>query len=162
MHCLGGTQSQLVPSLAMPSWTTWLRWCEDQVFIRIHGLTLSWYRWVRTLALTNEQWLDQEVMEERHQKLDKIGAGSVAEWLSSHALLWRSRVSPVWILGADMALLIRLCWGDVPHTTIRRIHNWSVQLCAGGIWGEKAERKKEEEDWQQLLAQVSIFKKKKW
>ena len=30
----------------------------------------------------------------------------------------------------------------------------------GGIWGEKAEKEKEE-DWQQLLAQVPIFKKKK-
>ena len=28
-----------------------------------------------------------------------------------------------------------------------------------GIWGEKAEKKKEK-DWQQLLAQVPIFKKK--
>ena len=33
-----------------------------------------------------------------------------------------------------------------------------MQLCAGGIWGEKAERKKKE-DWQQLLAQMPIFKK---
>ena len=32
------------------------------------------------------------------------GAGSVAEWLSSRALLWRSRVQ---ILGADIALLVR-------------------------------------------------------
>ena len=29
----------------------------------------------------------------------------------------------------------------------------------GGVWGNKAEKKKE--DWQQLLAQVRIFKKKK-
>ena len=32
-----------------------------------------------------------------------------------------------------------------------------MQLCTGGIWGEKAE--KEKKDWQQLLAQVPIFKK---
>ena len=30
----------------------------------------------------------------------------------------------------------------------------------GGIWGDKAEKKKEEEDWQKLLAKVPIFKKK--
>ena len=37
------------------------------------------------------------------------GAGPVAKWLSSHAPLRRSRVSPVWILGTDMAPLIRPC-----------------------------------------------------
>ena len=42
-------------------------------------------------------------------------------------------------------------------------HNWkdpqlkNLQLCTRGIWGEKAEKKK---NWQQLLAQVPIFKKK--
>ena len=35
------------------------------------------------------------------------GASPVAEWLSSHTLLWRPRVSLVGILGADMALLIK-------------------------------------------------------
>ena len=39
-------------------------------------------------------------------KIKSLGAGSVAEWLSSHAPLQRSRVR---ILGADMAPLIRLC-----------------------------------------------------
>ena len=38
-----------------------------------------------------------------------FGAGPVAEWLSSLALLQPPRVSPVRILGADMALLIRPC-----------------------------------------------------
>ena len=37
------------------------------------------------------------------------GAGPVAEWLSSHALLGRPRVSQVRILDADLALLIRPC-----------------------------------------------------
>ena len=31
------------------------------------------------------------------------------QWLSSRALLRGSRVSPVWILGMDMALLIKPC-----------------------------------------------------
>ena len=34
----------------------------------------------------------------------------------------------------------------------------NIQLCTGGIWGEKAEKKKKE-DQQQLLDQVPIFKK---
>ena len=51
------------------------------------------------------------------------GAGPVAEWLSSHALLRWLRVSPVRILGADMALLVRSCWGGVPHSTTRGTHN---------------------------------------
>ena len=33
----------------------------------------------------------------------------VAEWLSSHALLWQPRVLQVRILGLDMAPLIRPC-----------------------------------------------------
>ena len=45
--------------------------------------------------------------KERTQKQKSYaGAGSVAEWLSSHAPLRRPRVQ---ILGADMAPLVRLC-----------------------------------------------------
>ena len=43
-------------------------------------------------------------------KTDKkrsIGAGPVAEWLRSHALLCQPRVLPVRILGVDMAPLVR-------------------------------------------------------
>ena len=36
----------------------------------------------------------------------------------------------------------------------------NIQLCSGGTWGEKKQEKKKE-DWQQLLAQVPSFKKKK-
>ena len=37
-----------------------------------------------------------------------------------------------------------------------------MQLCTGGIWGEKAGGKKNQnKDWQLLLAQVPIFKKRK-
>ena len=36
----------------------------------------------------------------------------------------------------------------------------NIQLCTGGLAGEKAGGEKKE-DWQQLLAQVPIFKKKK-
>ena len=38
-----------------------------------------------------------------------LGAGPVAEWLSSHALLGWPRVSPVGILGAGTAVLIKPC-----------------------------------------------------
>ena len=40
---------------------------------------------------------------------DKCAAGPMAEWLSSRALLQWPRVSPVQILGADMAPRIRPC-----------------------------------------------------
>ena len=36
-------------------------------------------------------------------------ASPVAEWLSSHAQLHRLRVSPVQILGMNLALLIKPC-----------------------------------------------------
>ena len=40
-------------------------------------------------------------------KMGEVGANSVAEWLSSHALLQWPGVSLVRILGVDMAPLIR-------------------------------------------------------
>ena len=60
------------------------------------------------------------------------GASPVAEWLSSCTLLLRLGVSPVQILGADMALLVRSCWGGVPHATTWRTHNYVL-----GGFGEK-------------------------
>ena len=45
----------------------------------------------------------------RMSQKDTGGASFVAEWLSSSALLWRPRVSPVQLLGVDMALLIKPC-----------------------------------------------------
>ena len=44
-----------------------------------------------------------------HRKIVNSGASPVAEWLSSRALLGCPRVSLVWILGTDMALLIKPC-----------------------------------------------------
>ena len=57
------------------------------------------------------------------QKTEDTGAGPMAEWLSSCAPLQQPRVSRVQIPGADMALLIRPCWGGIPHATTRRAHN---------------------------------------
>ena len=57
------------------------------------------------------------------KKANLTRAGPVAVWLSLHAPLWRPRVSPVQILGTDMAPLIKPCWGGVPHATTRRTHN---------------------------------------
>ena len=53
----------------------------------------------------------------------QLGASPVAKWLSSRAPLQWPRVSPVRILGADTAPLIRPRWGSIPHATTRRIHN---------------------------------------
>ena len=88
-----------------------------------------------------------------------MGASPMARCLSSCTPLWWPRVSPVQILGADMALLIRPCWGGVPHSTTRGTHNYNIQLCTGGLWEEEEEKKKKEY-WQQMLAQVPIFKRK--
>ena len=56
-------------------------------------------------------------------RIMKLGSGPVAECLSLRAPLQPPRVLPVRILGADMALLIKPCWGGVPHATTRRTHN---------------------------------------
>ena len=47
-------------------------------------------------------------LPQRAQELLR-GAGPVAKWLSSCALLWQPRVLLVQILGTDMALLIKPC-----------------------------------------------------
>ena len=60
-----------------------------------------------------------------------VGTGPVAEWLSLRSLLRRPRVSPVRILGADMALLIK------PHAKAASHVAQPVLLCTGGLWGEE-------------------------
>ena len=67
------------------------------------------------------------------------GAGSMANWLSSCTLPQWPRISLVWILGADMALLIKPCWGGIPHGTTRITYSKNIQLCTGGLWGEEEE-----------------------
>ena len=50
-------------------------------------------------------------------------AGPVAKLLSSRTPRQQPRVSPLRILGADMAPLIKPRWGSVPHATTRTTHN---------------------------------------
>ena len=56
------------------------------------------------------------------------GAGPMAQWLSLHALLQWPMVSPVWILGVDLAPLIKPRWGSIPQAELQgsttRIHNY--------------------------------------
>ena len=56
----------------------------------------------------------------------KLEAGPTAQWLSSCALLPRPRVSPVQMLGVDLAPLIKPCWGGVPHSGARRNYSWGA------------------------------------
>ena len=56
----------------------------------------------------------------------------VAKWLSSRAPFWQPRVSLVGILGTDMVLLIKPCWGGIPHAITK-----DTQRCTGGIWEKK-------------------------
>ena len=72
-------------------------------------------------------------------------------------LLRWPRVSPVQILGTDMAPLIRSCWGGVPHSTTRGTHNYNIQLCTGALGRRRRRRKR----WRQMLTQVPIYKKAK-
>ena len=68
-------------------------------------------------------------------------ASPMAKWLRSLCppLQW-PRVSLVWILGADTALLIRPCWGSVPHSTpegpTTRVYSYVL-----GDFGRKKEKK---------------------
>ena len=83
-----------------------------------------------------------------------MGASPIVQWLGSHALLWRRRVLPVWILGEDLAPLIKPCRGGVPHSRTTRIYNQNIQLCTGELWREEEEKN----DWQQMLAQGQSLK----
>ena len=58
-----------------------------------------------------QQLLAQVPIFKKTQKkeIKKGRAGPVTKWLSSRTPLGRPRVLPIWILGADMALLIRPC-----------------------------------------------------
>ena len=82
----------------------------------------------------------------------------MAEWLSLCTLLQRGRISPVRILGMDLALLIshaeavsHIAELEGPTT---RIYNYVL----GGFGEKKGEK---EEDWQWILAQEPIFNNKK-
>ena len=64
----------------------------------------------------------------------------MAEWLSSHVPPRQPRVSPVRILGADMAPLVKphLGWGRMPQLegpTTKNIYNY-----VPGGFGEKKEK----------------------
>ena len=43
------------------------------------------------------------------QEVFYLGSAPIAEWLSSHPLLWQPRVSLVQISSADLVLLIKPC-----------------------------------------------------
>ena len=94
-----------------------------------------------------------------------FGAGPVAEWLSSPTPLRRPRVSPVWILGADVAPLIGPCWDGVPHSTTR--YTITIYNYVPGGFGEKKKKglatdvslganlKKIKESWFWVVLQIS-------
>ena len=65
----------------------------------------------------------------------------MAKWLGSCALLHRPRVSPVRVLGTDMASLVRPCWGSVPHATTGRTYNQKYTTMYQGALGRKRKNK---------------------
>ena len=91
-----------------------------------HGFELHWSEWsiaFHLAALGEKMFLLRKIsrkLKRISSKNKKRGAGTVAEWLSSHA---RLRWPGVRILGADMAPLVRPRWGGVPHATTRRTCN---------------------------------------
>ena len=75
-------------------------------------------------------------------KWKDLGAGSMAEWLSLCTLLQQPRVSPVWILGTDLApssshteAAAHIAEPEGPTT---RIYNYVL----GGFEEKKKEKKK--------------------
>ena len=74
--------------------------------------------------------------------LDCGGAGSVAECLSLHTLPQWPRVSPVRILGADVAPLIRPCESASPMPQLEGPTTKNICSCILGGFGEKKAGKK--------------------
>ena len=70
----------------------------------------------------------------------KTGASPVAEWLSLCAPLRQPRVSPVQILGIDLAPLIRSRWGGVPHSKARGPTTWIYNYVLAGFEEVKKKR----------------------
>ena len=59
------------------------------------------------------------------QKKEGTGAGLVAQWLSVHILLWWPRIHWFWILGADMAPLVKPCCARCPTYKVEEDgHGW--------------------------------------
>ena len=61
-----------------------------------------------------------------------MGAGPVAEWLSSRAPL-----QAAWCFAG---LNAGRGHGTAHRATTRRTHTKSTQLCTGGLWGEKGKK----------------------
>ena len=95
----------------------------------------------------SEEGIDQDFSEEVSKlglrEWKDSGAGPVAGWLSSRAPLRQTRVSPVWILGTDMAPLISSHAEAASHMpqlegrTTKKICNY-----VPGGFGEKKEKLK--------------------
>ena len=66
--------------------------------------------------------------------IEQLGAGLVAEWLSS-----RARLRPRGFTGLDPGHGHGMARGGIPHSTTRRTYNQNIQLCTGGLWGEEEE-----------------------
>ena len=79
----------------------------------------------------------------------------MAEWLSLPAPLWWPRVRILaWTWHRSSGRIEAASHIPQLEEPATKIYN-----CVRGCWGDKAEKKKK--DWQQLLAQVPIFNKKK-
>ena len=70
-----------------------------------------------------------------------------AKWLGSCAVLWWPRVSSVQIVDVGLVLLIRPCYGGIPHSRAGGTYSWNVQLCTGVLWGEEEEEKNWPHRW---------------
>ena len=84
--------------------------CSSDMMRGITLVVLKTYNILSALNLTYVFNLQlNEIKVKSYIEIGEEGAGLVAEWLSLCTLLRRPRVSPVPILGVDLALLIKPC-----------------------------------------------------
>ena len=67
------------------------------------------------------------------------GAGPVAKWLSSRALLQRPGVHWFGSWARTYIPLIKPCYDGIPHRRTRMTYNEDIQLCTG-LWGGKKKK----------------------
>ena len=87
------------------------------------------------LRLNNPRGQGIEIVLSR---TDNPGASLMAQWLSSHALLWLPEVFSFRSRVQTYTLLIKLCCGSIPHTKQRKM---GTDVSSGSIFLMKKKKK---------------------
>ena len=126
--------------LATRGQAPWGHSLESASFMSVSSGLYTSTRWALSMW-SLDGWMDGWWINKISMLKFQYRGWPVAEWLGSCSLLRWPRYSPVQVLGANMALLVKPCWGDIPHATLEGPTTKTTQLCTGGALGEKGKIK---------------------